>query len=212
MHANTGYRAPRVAPEKADFRPALALRPLPGSIGRTMATKRKALSKRTRFEVFKRDGFKCMYCGAHPPGVLLHVDHVKPLAEGGTDDEDNLVTACENCNLGKGAVSLSAVPTPLAEKAAQVAEREEQLRGYHEVLEGKRARLEEQAWQVLDVLSPGMQNCPHDWFNSVRNFIDKLGFHEVLDAMEIAKGAPVYGEKRQFRYFCGVCWHKIREQ
>lgn len=44
---------------------------------------RKAISKKTRFEVFKRDRFTCQYCGATPPGVLLHIDHIHPVAEGG---------------------------------------------------------------------------------------------------------------------------------
>jgi len=37
------------------------------------------------------------------PGVVLHVDHVTPLAAGGTTDESNLVASCEECNLGKAA-------------------------------------------------------------------------------------------------------------
>ena len=36
------------------------------------------------------------------PDVVLHVDHVVPVAAGGTTSEDNLLTACEECNLGKG--------------------------------------------------------------------------------------------------------------
>jgi 5-methylcytosine-specific restriction endonuclease McrA len=32
---------------------------------------------------------------------VLHVDHVVPLAAGGTTSEGNLRTACEECNLGK---------------------------------------------------------------------------------------------------------------
>jgi 5-methylcytosine-specific restriction endonuclease McrA len=31
----------------------------------------------------------------------LHVDHLVPLAHGGTTTADNLLTACEECNLGK---------------------------------------------------------------------------------------------------------------
>jgi 5-methylcytosine-specific restriction endonuclease McrA len=34
---------------------------------------------------------------------VLHVDHVVPLAAGGATKEDNLRTACEECNLGKAA-------------------------------------------------------------------------------------------------------------
>lgn len=40
-------------------------------------TNRKPISKTLRFEVFKRDSFKCQYCGAEAPNVLLHIDHIK---------------------------------------------------------------------------------------------------------------------------------------
>ncbi len=56
-----------------------------------------------RFEIFRRDKFRCVYCGRGPAdGVRLHVDHVRPVSRGGTDDPSNLVTACDECNLGKG--------------------------------------------------------------------------------------------------------------
>jgi hypothetical protein len=71
---------------------------------RTM--KRKPLSKRLRFEIFKRDGFKCLYCGATPAQKVLRVDHVQPVAEGGGDEPTNLVTSCFDCNAGKAAVPL----------------------------------------------------------------------------------------------------------
>ena len=63
--------------------------------------KRKGLSKAVRFDVLKRDSFACTYCGARPPHTVLHVDHVKPVADGGGNELANLVTACEDCNLGK---------------------------------------------------------------------------------------------------------------
>lgn len=176
-----------------------------------VATKRKSLSKKTRFEVFKRDGFKCQYCGAHPPSVLLHVDHIKPVADGGKNDEDNLITACESCNLGKGAVSLSACPETLVAKAARVAELEEQIRGYAEVMEARRSRLELETWRVLDVMEPGIEKAPRDQINSVRMFIEKIGFHEVLEAMEIAMAAPSVSYRNVYKYFCGVCWNKVRK-
>lgn len=67
---------------------------------------RKAISTRTRFEVFKRDGFRCVYCGNTPTQCPLHVDHVVPVADGGTNKTSNLVTACDKCNLGKSSVPL----------------------------------------------------------------------------------------------------------
>lgn len=177
-----------------------------------MAEKRKSLSKKTRFEVFKRDGFKCMYCGAHPPGVLLHVDHIKPVAEGGKNHIDNLITACEPCNLGKGARLLSAVPMDLAEKAESVREREEQIKGYQSVMEGKRKRLDRDAWTVMNLLAPGEDSASRDWMNSLRMFIDKLGFDEVRDSMEIALAKGFYSNAKTFKYFCGICWNKLRKQ
>lgn len=71
--------------------------------------KRKALSKRTRFEIMKRDGFACRYCGRSPAAAPLHVDHVISVAEGGTDGPENLVTACQDCNLGKSSVPLNSI-------------------------------------------------------------------------------------------------------
>lgn len=40
--------------------------------------------------------------GEHTVGVVLHVDHVMPLSPGGATSEDNLLTACEACNLVRG--------------------------------------------------------------------------------------------------------------
>lgn len=62
---------------------------------------RKSTGKRLRFEVFKRDGFTCQYCGKQPPDVVLVIDHIVPVCEGGETTADNLITACEVCNQGK---------------------------------------------------------------------------------------------------------------
>ena len=56
--------------------------------------KRKNLSKSVRFEVFKRDSFKCQYCGKSAPDVVLEVDHIIPVSKGGDNDISNLITAC----------------------------------------------------------------------------------------------------------------------
>ena len=63
--------------------------------------KRKNLSKSVRFEVFKRDSFKCQYCGKSAPDVVLEVDHIIPVSKGGDNDISNLITACFDCNRGK---------------------------------------------------------------------------------------------------------------
>lgn len=67
---------------------------------------RKPISKKLRFEVFKRDRFSCQYCGTKAPDTVLHVDHIHPVKAGGKNDILNLVTACVACNAGKGARKL----------------------------------------------------------------------------------------------------------
>lgn len=172
---------------------------------------RKPISKKTRFEVFKRDGFKCMYCGAHPPAAVLEVDHIKAVANGGSNRMDNLVTSCFSCNRGKGAVSLESVPMSLAEKAELVEEREAQIKGYEKAMEAKRRRIDDQTWEILNRLTATKDRAPQDWINSTRMFIDKLGFHEVLHAADVAIARGPFGQEKCFRYFCGVCWNKLRK-
>jgi hypothetical protein len=65
-------------------------------------TPREAISKSRRFDIMKRDGFRCRLCGGtQEHGLVLHVDHKVPLAKGGSNEDDNLWTLCEYCNLGK---------------------------------------------------------------------------------------------------------------
>ena len=61
------------------------------------------ISNRIRFLVLKRDGFRCVYCGARAGDVELQVDHVEPKAKGGANELENYVSACRDCNGGKGA-------------------------------------------------------------------------------------------------------------
>lgn len=65
-------------------------------------SKRQKIGARLRFEVLSRDGFKCVYCGGTE---RLHIDHMTPVSEGGTNRIGNLATACRECNLGKAATT-----------------------------------------------------------------------------------------------------------
>jgi len=67
---------------------------------------RIALTPKQRFEILKRDGFTCQYCGRKPPEVVLEVDHIIAVYNGGTNDRSNLITSCEPCNRGKGTTPL----------------------------------------------------------------------------------------------------------
>ena len=66
--------------------------------------KRKRIKPKLRFTVLKRDNYTCQSCGATPQdGAKLEIDHIKPIAMGGSDDIENLQILCRECNLGKGA-------------------------------------------------------------------------------------------------------------
>lgn len=62
------------------------------------------MTKSMRYDVLKRDGFRCKICGAtEEDGIKLHVDHIIPVSKGGKTEMDNLRTLCNICNSGKGA-------------------------------------------------------------------------------------------------------------
>ncbi len=64
---------------------------------------RQLMTPKMRYNILKRDGFKCVLCGRSQKvhGAILHVDHIKPISKGGKTEESNLRTLCEMCNLGK---------------------------------------------------------------------------------------------------------------
>jgi len=59
----------------------------------------------TRHNIFKRDGYKCVYCGEGQKSVLT-IDHVYPQSKGGPNTWTNLVTACKKCNNEKDNLTL----------------------------------------------------------------------------------------------------------
>lgn len=63
--------------------------------------KRKSISPKRWFKILNRDGFRCRYCGATGEQAKLQVDHIEAVSNGGSHDDENLVTACFECNIGK---------------------------------------------------------------------------------------------------------------
>ncbi len=69
-----------------------------------MIEKTRTIPLNIRIKVFSRDNFKCVFCGKSPAtdmGTKLHIDHIVPFSQGGTNALKNLQTLCEQCNLGK---------------------------------------------------------------------------------------------------------------
>lgn len=71
----------------------------------TAQYQRSLMTDSLRYDVMKRDGFRCGICGASSKndGVTLQVDHILPVSKGGKTEMSNLRTLCDRCNLGKGA-------------------------------------------------------------------------------------------------------------
>jgi hypothetical protein len=66
-------------------------------------TKRKPMKPSLRFEILKRDDYRCQICGdTAKEGAKLEVDHIHPVSKGGSNNPDNLQVLCRDCNAGKG--------------------------------------------------------------------------------------------------------------
>lgn len=166
-------------------------------------TERKSLSKKTRFEVFKRDSFTCQYCGAKAPDVILEIDHIQPVKDGGTNDIMNLVTSCFACNRGKSARKI---------KDGSVIEKQ---RAQIEELNIRRQQLEMMLqWRDgINQIKTDSHNKTIDYWNKkwevyklnvnaekeLSILVDKFGLINVLDAIDIA--VDKYGKEQDAKAF-----------
>lgn len=173
--------------------------------------KRKALSKRTRFEVFKRDNFTCKYCGKGiTQNAILQVDHIIPVSKGGDDSLLNLITSCIDCNLGKSNKDLNniTVMTDIKNINDQFKQYKEQVKQYFEYINEKNDTNE----KLIDLIHEKISYRDRDK-HSINYFIKKLPYDEILDATDIAlsKFGNTYKSER-FKYFCGICHSKIKNK
>ena len=55
----------------------------------------------SRKNIFTRDGFKCLYCGAHGSKIVLELEHIVPKSRGGQGTWENVCASCHACNQKK---------------------------------------------------------------------------------------------------------------
>lgn len=177
-----------------------------------------AVTKRLRYEILRRDNHTCRYCGAKAPDVELTVDHVTPRALGGTDTPDNLVASCRGCNTGKS----SSIPDgPLvADVSAEALQWATAVRSALREMSDEDWRLTKDTdrfiiyWeeQGSAICQTGVPYPPDAW-ETINRFLRYGMTYDHLDwAMQMAMwGTPGVGPEDAFRYFCGICWNKIRE-
>ena len=176
--------------------------------------KRKSISKKLRFEVFKRDGFQCAYCGQSPPAVVLEIDHIKPISKGGGNDVDNLITACFDCNRGKRDIPLDKIPSKLSENLEVLKLKEEQLSEYRKFINRIKRRERKDINDIDKIYSAAFEDyalADHFKNSSLKKFLSLLPKHEVEDAMSKAVSV-INDENKAIKYFCGICWNKIKAQ
>lgn len=163
------------------------------------------ISTRTRFEILKRDGFRCRYCGATAVDVLLHVDHVVARANGGTDDPENLVTSCADCNLGKSDISLDESRIRRGPTTEDALEHAAQIREY---LDAQRA-VEEARAEFFDYLADYWRQAVGDdplerWYQQLRSVTRSHPIDRIIVAIDAVGGSGITGHTRQVKYFYGV--------
>lgn len=153
--------------------------------------KRTPMPKSVRMEIFKRDSFKCQYCGRSAPEVILEVDHIKPVAKGGDNSIMNLITACRDCNRGKGKRELSD-DTIIAKQKAQlddINERREQMKMMLEWRESLAKMMDEQINSIEGIykqLCGGWVYLNAEKRKRYSKLIAEFGYANVYEATQIA--------------------------
>lgn len=152
---------------------------------------RKAISKKLRFEVFKRDGFTCQYCGKKAPDVVLHVDHVAPVAKGGKNDILNLITSCSDCNLGKGPRELddSAMLAKQQQQLAELNEKREQLSmmlKWREELKSIDKMKVDEVVRLHNEATPGSKLSPRG-IATVEQWVRDFPMDILLDSIDVSR-------------------------
>lgn len=151
--------------------------------------KRKAVTKKTRFEVFKRDAFTCQYCGASAPQVVLHVDHIQPASKNGGNDMLNLITSCVTCNAGKSDRLLSDHSAVLKQKAQldELNQRREQLEMMLDWRNGLQTIQEMEMQAVESAWSSATNGYSFNALGArkIKKLLKDYGLNAVLDAIEV---------------------------
>jgi hypothetical protein len=175
--------------------------------GENHLSKRKPLSKKIRFEVFKRDNFKCQYCGKSAPDIILHVDHIKPVAEGGNNKLINLITSCIDCNQGKGKRKLSdsTIINKQKKEIEKLKEQKEQMEMFitarKELIELDNSKVDYLASQFED----GRESTVNDLGRkSLIRHLKKYGFDDVSKSIDIIN-EQYRDDEIAFNKIGGVC-------
>ena len=176
------------------------------------------VSRRLRFEVLRRDNHACRYCGATAPDVKLNIDHVIPVALGGRDEPENLVTACEPCNSGKASITPDApIVADVAEDAVRwkrAMELASRAMDAQQVEQNKFADDWRDIWEQYTFTSMGYTAAlPPNWRQAVWGLYSSgMSFLELGECIDIAMSKQGIQRDDRFRYFMGVANNRLAFQ
>lgn len=148
-----------------------------------------SISKKTRFEVFKRDKFTCQYCGRAAPDVVLQADHIDPVANGGQDDLLNLITSCFDCNQGKSDRLLSddSAMRKRKQQLDQLQERREQL---EMMMEWHKSLIDLEEWTVTELNDLFFKltgyHLTDTGLDPLKRWVKRFGVDEIIESMKIS--------------------------
>lgn len=164
---------------------------------------RKAISKKMRFEVLKRDKFTCQYCGKKAPEVILQIDHIKPVKSGGKNTMLNLVTSCIDCNQGKGARELSDdSELKKQEKELELlSEKQDQIKmmiKWREQLSNSNELMIKSAENIINKhIEPSETSVNEHGMSEIKSLIYKGCYDEAMQNIELAKSKYPFVDSRE---------------
>lgn len=166
--------------------------------------KRPAITKKLRFAVMSRDGFKCRYCGAASSSELV-IDHLIPVANGGGNCIENLVTACQPCNAGKSDRPLNSAPT-VEESAARVSALLDEQR---KAAKGVRAAIRAEARARQDIVDfwcqqTGRGAADKATISVMCSYVKEFGMELVVAWIRKAADKFAYSDQRMGKYVSGI--------
>lgn len=179
-----------------------------------MKTKRKGISKRIRFAVFARDGFACRYCGSTSEQTQLVVDHIHPVAKGGTDEPENLVTSCFQCNSGKSDKTINQAAINESHRLALAQEMQEQVQALKAAKQAAKTR-ERMRQEICNYYCNlrGVQDMQKTALRTYASFVEQHGAPVVFEWMDIAERSlyPNASDIDFVKYVCGIRRKKLAE-
>ena len=190
---------------------------MPGPDDTAAPPRRKPITKRLRFEILKRDGHRCHYCGATPDEKELVVDHVVPVALGGDNEPKNLVTSCRPCNSGKSSTVPDAeIVEDLDELAQAMADalwvvNRERMQ-HRDKMRTAVKEWHDKSWCRWKSKYDGEHlPLPAGWMGSIERFLTLgLDLTDLDRYVDMAMGSKANGEG-VFSYMCGIAWNEIRD-